>query len=87
MGNKTLDKDGDGLLTWDEFQAGAAENGFGDNKDEQKESFELMDRDKDGYISFEDFKNEYMKRAEGQQYKSDKEWRQVQLLLNKPHGK
>merc|ERR1711879_935012 len=42
-----LDQDGDARLTFDEFQAGAAELGFGDSMSEQRAAFDAMDKDND----------------------------------------
>merc|ERR1719206_1563075 len=40
-----LDRDQDGMLTFDEFQPGAADLGFGETWEEQKDAFDAMDKD------------------------------------------
>ena len=42
-----LDRDGDGLLNFEEFQEGAADLGFGETLEEQQDAFDAMDEDDD----------------------------------------
>ena len=79
-----LDQDGDNRLTWDEFQAGAAELGFGETIEEQQDAFSHMDKDGDGYVTFEDFKMACLKNMERSNDKSEEEWKMTYKLLSKP---
>jgi Ca2+-binding EF-hand superfamily protein len=51
--NRKLDLDGDGALSFEEFRKGGAVKNL--TEDEQKDRFELIDRNKDHKISPEDF--------------------------------
>jgi len=82
-----LDKDGDGLLNFDEFQAGAADLGFGETLEEQQDAFNAMDKDSDGFVNFEDFKQACLRNIERSQNKSDDEWKMTYKLLSKPPSK
>merc|ERR1719384_507351 len=82
-----LDRDGDGMLTFDEFQPGAADLGFGETIEEQQDAFQAMDKDGDGKISFEDFKQACLRNMEKSNNKSDEEWKMTYKLLSKPPSK
>merc|ERR1719384_393635 len=82
-----LDRDGDGMLTFDEFQVGAAELGFGETIDEQRDAFNAMDKDGDGFVNFEDFKQACLRNMERSANKSDEEWKTTYKLLSKPPSK
>lgn len=51
--NRTLDSDGDGALTFEEFRASPVLRGL--SEDEQEDRFELIDRNKDLRLTNEDF--------------------------------
>merc|ERR1712038_1165496 len=82
-----LDQDQDGKLSWDEFQAGAAELGFGETISEQQDAFNAMDKDGDGFVNFEDFKQACLRNMERSANKSDEEWKMTYKLLSKPPSK
>lgn len=49
------DRDGDGLITIDEFAELLSEFGEGLSVDEQRLAFDATDRDDDGVIDFQEF--------------------------------
>merc|ERR1719244_358854 len=82
-----LDQDADGRLSFDEFQAGAAELGFGETISEQRDAFNAMDKDKDGFVGFEDFKQACLRNMERSANKSEEEWKMTYKLLSKTPAK
>ena len=53
---------------------------------EQKAAFDDMDKDGDGFVEFEDFKDACMRIIAGKEKTSDAEWQTVRTLLTKPPG-
>ena len=82
-----LDKDGDGFLNFNEFQAGAADLGFGETMEEQRDAFDALDKEGNGLLSFEDFKQGCLRNMERSANKSDEEWKMTYKLLSKPPSK
>merc|ERR1712013_334385 len=82
-----LDLDQDKMLTFEEFQPGAADLGFGETWEEQQDAFKAMDKDGDGKVNFEDFKQACLRNMERSNNKSDEEWKMTYKLLSKPPSK